>query len=69
METPMQEYINWLDEMTAKGLGLSNVARQKAESFLEKEKQVIIEAWNNANEDGISCVDSNAEQYYKETFN
>jgi len=69
--TPIEELIEQLRiEKVLKEDDLSEIMiNQLVAIYKLKEKEVIIEVWNSANEDGICCVDSSAEQYYKETFN
>tara|TARA_B110000503_G_scaffold47129_1_gene76792 strand:+ start:278 stop:487 length:210 start_codon:yes stop_codon:yes gene_type:complete len=65
MKTAMQELIEWGDKMLLKHpqkiLGFGEVI-DKAEELLEKEKEQIIEAYCEGNND-IS-----AEQYYNQTY-
>jgi hypothetical protein len=59
MNTPIEELIYYLK---TQGFYLMDSERKK---YLEKEKQVIIEAYNQCSE---SLISGDAEQYYNETF-
>ena len=64
MKTPMQELIDEMQKsplMFASALTLVEKMR-----MLEKEKEVIVYAWNTAYH-GDNCYDG--EDYYNETFN
>jgi hypothetical protein len=88
METPLQEYISWIEEMENSAVSLTLTEtdfktlrqfKQKAISLLEREKQVIIEAYiEHANKTLNTSIHKHnvlyderkeAEQYYNETFN
>ena len=72
MITPMQELIEWIDTIISvlpDGSGAKNqmiIAKEKAESMLEKEKEVMESAW----QDGMYECDGDGtfEDFYK-TFN
>ena len=73
MKTPMQELIEWMSKVTVvlpdesgpdESVGARNqmiICKMKAESLLDKEKEVIMEAWDKGK--------ASAEEYYNETFN
>jgi hypothetical protein len=73
MKTAMQELIDRLDYL----IGLSSetmyefglkVAKKEAKSMLEKEKEQIMDAYDEGWSDGFDDKDLNSE-YYNETFN
>ena len=68
MKTPMQELIEWMSKVIValpdESVGARNqmiIGKMKAESLLDKEKEVIMEAWDKGK--------ASAEEYYNETFN
>jgi len=66
MKTPMQELINELESF---GIPILKDEYELIDKYMEKEKQMIIDAWN----DGFSMLsdlkdNQSAEQYYNETF-
>ena len=75
MKTPMQELLEWVREtlpmdLETPRLITPRLIEHKIESMLEKEKEVIIEAWL----DDRFPLDKQwakqcAEAYYNETFN
>jgi hypothetical protein len=74
MKTPMQEMIEWLDKMSRNassigmGTGDLELAMMHAKSMLEKEKDVIENAyWDGGQE--VPTVVSRCEEYYNKTFN
>ena len=74
MKTPMQEMIEWLDKMSRNassigmGTGDLELAMIHAKSMLEKEKDVIENAyWDGGQE--VPTVISRCEEYYNKTFN
>ena len=82
MRTPMQELIEWIDTIISvlpDGSGAKNqmiIAKEKAESMLEKEKEVIIETSKNSyiagyldNQAKVDDSMNFSEEYYNETFN
>ena len=74
MITPMQELIEWMYTIISvlpDGSGVKNqmiIAKEKAESMLEKEKEVIMDAYMAGESDATHKIDS-ALNYYNETFN
>jgi hypothetical protein len=76
METPMQEQINIIDNLLLKipidKIGVRNqlmIAKNNAIELLQKEKEVIIEAYTNGYEVGVMQDKvTTGEQYYYSTF-
>lgn len=73
MKTALQEAIKDLKEDKQN----SNYAMEKSaiqdciiilSSYLEKEKQQIVDAYNDGQEHGFNKFGSDAEKYYEETF-
>jgi len=62
MKTPMQELLEWARKFKP----TPSMIEAKIVLMLEKEKEVIVDAWNSAY-GGDSFHDG--EQYYNETFN
>jgi hypothetical protein len=60
MNTPIEELIENLDKVWI------TIPQPFIDEYLEKERQVIIEAYNQCSE---SLISGDAEQYYNETFN
>lgn len=81
MITPMQELIEWIYTIISvlpDGSGAKNqmiIAKEKAESMLDKEKEVIEKAYIEGLTEEIIAASENkyyknaAELYYTETFN
>ena len=78
MKTPMQELIEWTDKLISvlpeDAIGTRNqliIVREKAESMLEKEEEVIMDAYDTGLFDGsMDDVDDRLyKYYYNETFN
>ena len=67
MKTPMQEMLEWVRATLPMDLDTSRMIEEKIESMLEKEKEVMYDAWLVA----ISNFrnDTFFEEYYNETFN
>ena len=67
MKTPMQEMLEWVRETLPMDLDTPRMIEEKIESMLEKEKEVMYDAWLVA----ISNFrnDTFFEEYYNETFN
>ena len=65
--TPMQELLEWVRATLPMDLDTSRMIEEKIESMLEKEKEVMYDAWLVA----ISNFrnDTFFEEYYNETFN
>ena len=76
MKTPMQEHIEWLKKEWKKlesageiGIALNiGDCIEHAESMLDKEKSVIMDAYTAGESDATHKMDS-ALNYYNETFN
>lgn len=67
MKTPMQEMLEWVNDYPTEVPTIHKSAViAKAKEMLEKEKEVIVYAWNTAYH-GDNCYDG--EDYYNETFN
>ena len=66
MKTPMQELLKWVRATLPMDLDTSRMIEEKIESMLEKEKEVMYDAWLVA----ISNFrnDTFFEEYYNETF-
>jgi len=73
MKTPMQEHIEWLkkekDEHGYEKHPYFECAIEHAESMLEKEKEVIMDAYIEASPNLEYIIKEAAEGYYNETFN
>jgi hypothetical protein len=71
MKTAMQEFIEYLEKAYYIN-ELTNFDKDKIQ-FLEKEKEQIIDAYENGvgdeNERNLSGNFTNAEQYYNKTYN
>ena len=67
MKTPIQELLEWVRATLPMDLDTSRMIEEKIESMLEKEKEVMYDAWLVA----ISNFrnDTFFEEYYNETFN
>jgi hypothetical protein len=73
-QTAMQLAIQHYEQLSLKGSNLAYVvAKFLKENYLEMEKQQIIDAFENGEDnidsDGCSIDRNGAEQYYNETFN
>jgi hypothetical protein len=67
MKTAMQELIEYVDSIWSNG-GWEETIKEKAKELLEKEKEHIIDAYNQGTLDGESSQ-INYPNYYNETFN
>ena len=70
MKTPMQEMLEWVRAALPMDLETPRLIEEKIESMLEKEKEVIMDAWIDDRfpldkEWAKRC----AESYYNEHFN
>ena len=69
MKTPMQEMLEWVIATLPMDLDTPRLIEQKIESMLEKEKEVIVNAWMDdrypLDKDWVKQC---AETYYNETF-
>ena len=69
MKTPMQELHHWVStELKLDGYE-HRVILDKIESMLEKEKEVIMDAFQEGKWDSMAFKGTPNEQYYNETFN
>ena len=68
MKTPMQELLEWVRATLPMDLDTSRMIEEKIESMLEKEKEVIMNAYDIGWSDGNKDQDLN-DLYYFETFN
>ncbi len=79
MKTAMQEFIDYMKEynmiLIKEGIEpnlLISMLQHKAEKLLEKEKEQIIDAYENGvcdeNERNLSGQFTNAKQYYNQTY-
>jgi hypothetical protein len=70
MKTPLQELIDEMTYMLTEGERSIYALREKARKLLEKEKEVIMDAWMDdrfpLDKDWLKQC---AEKYYNETFN
>ena len=70
MKTPMQELLEWVRATLPMDLDTPQMIERKIESMLEKEKEVIMDAWMDdrfpLDKDWLKQC---AENYYNETFN
>ena len=73
MRTPMQKLIIQMSYNRDRAIGAEkdayNICILYAENMLEKEKEVIINTYNHAYEEGWDSNSWQPEQYYNETFN
>ncbi len=73
MKSAMQELIDKFTELAKKEgdggfVGRSVIAIINNNNFLEKEKQIIIEAYSEGNASDFNGHLNGSEQYYNETF-
>ena len=66
MKTPMQELLEWVRATLPMDLDWPMLIEQKAESLLEKEKEVIMNAYIFGIQDEFVI---GSQRYYNETFN
>ena len=66
MKTPMQELLEWVRATLPMDLDTPRMIEQKIESMLEKEKEVIMNAYIFGIQDEYVI---GSERYYNETFN
>jgi hypothetical protein len=72
MNTPLQELLEWVRATLPMDLDTPRMIEEKIESMLEKEKEVIKNAYIEGCGDNILCESTDkkrAEEYYNETFN
>ncbi|MHA1796603.1 MAG: hypothetical protein ACTSUK_10870 [Promethearchaeota archaeon] len=65
MKTPMQELFEEIEEYQAKN---KHIPKSVKDQFIEKEKQVIINAYKRGNTDHLVVDYPSAKYYYKKTF-
>ena len=66
MNTPMQELLEWVRATLPMDLDTPRMIEQKIESMLEKEKEVIMNAYIFGIQDEYVI---GSQRYYNETFN
>jgi hypothetical protein len=66
MKTPMQELLEWVRTTLPMDLDTSRMIEAKIESMLEKEKEVIMNAYIFGIQDEYVI---GSQRYYNETFN
>ena len=66
MKTPMQELMEWARATLPMDLDWPQIIEQKIESMLEKEKEVIMNAYIFGIQDEYVI---GSQRYYNETFN
>ena len=72
MNTPLQELLEWVRATLPMDLDTPRMIEEKIESMLEKEKEVIKNAYIEGCGDNTLCESTDkkrAEEYYNETFN
>ena len=75
MKTPIQELIENLDAFIGQGMSYSEwkkltySGKPSIERYLEKEKEVIMDAYIEASPNLEDIIKEAAEGYYNETFN
>ena len=68
MKTPMQELLEWVRATLPMDLDTPRMIEQKIESMLEKEKEIICNAFSDAQHGAVESRWT-AEEYFEETFN
>ena len=66
MKTPMQELLEWVRATRPMDLDTPRMIEEKIESMLEKEKEVIMDAYIFGIQDEYVI---GSQRYYNETFN
>ena len=66
MKTPMQELLEWVRATLPMDLDTPRMIEEKIESMLEKEKEVIMDAYIFGIQDEYVI---GSQRYYNETFN
>jgi len=66
MKTPMQEMLEWVRATLPMDLDTPRMIEEKIESMLEKEKEVIMDAYIFGIQDEYVI---GSQRYYNETFN
>jgi len=68
MKTPMQELLEWIRTTLPMDLETPRMIEQKIESMLEKEREIICNAFSDARHGAVESRWT-AEEYFEETFN
>ena len=69
MKTPMQELLEWIRTTLPMDLETPRMIEEKIESMLEKEKEVIMDAFLEGKLDGWQNQWADPNDYYNQTFN
>ena len=69
MKTPMQELLEWIRTTLSMDLETPRMIEEKIESMLEKEKEVIMDAFLEGKLDGWQNQWADPNDYYNQTFN
>jgi hypothetical protein len=69
MKTPMQEMLEWVRATLSMDLETPRMIEEKIESMLEKEKEVIMDAFLEGKLDGWQNQWADPNDYYNQTFN
>ena len=69
MKTPMQELLEWVRATLPMDLETPRMIEEKIESMLEKEKEVIMDAFLEGKLDGWQNQWADPNDYYNQTFN
>ena len=69
MKTPMQEMLEWVRATLPMDLETPRMIEEKIESMLEKEKEVIMDAFLEGKLDGWQNQWADPNDYYNQTFN
>ena len=65
----MQEMLEWVRATLPMDLDWPMLIEEKVQSLIPKEKEVIINSYNHAYEEGWDSNSWQPEKYYNETFN
>ena len=64
MKTPLTQALEWIEERYQIGL-----PKQAEKEFLEKEKQAILDAWDDGHAVGdLSIIITDSGEYYNNTY-
>jgi hypothetical protein len=64
MKTPLTQALEWIEERYQIGL-----PKQTEKEFLEKEKQAILDAWDDGHAVGdLSIIITDSGEYYNNTY-
>ena len=69
MKTPIQEMLEWVRATLPMDLDWPIMIEEKIESMLEKEKEVIMDAFLEGKLDGWQNQWADPNDYYNQTFN